>query len=207
MAIKEANHHIQGLVKRVHELEEQVKELSEELKKQNISHAENLKVLPLRMNQTLRQRDEEIQVLRKKLQSSDLVIQRLAEEARKKEVLLQHYKNRSSVLNEISKHREAFESILACLNVIEEPQTENRLENGSRETDLLDSSEGSDASDFNGNRLSTGAHGIDSGIATSYSSLGIVVNGETRQRISNRDGNCQEEVLLPSDDNPPPCFV
>ena len=205
VAIKEANHHIQGLVKRVHELEEQVKELSEALKKQNEAHAENLKVLPLRMNQTLRQKDEEIQELRQKLQSSEAIIERLVREASEHEDSVRHLKNRSRVLDEICKHREAFESVLTCLSVLEDPDNSSAsdaskiAENGIvRETDLLDSD--GEGEDINGNDRSHEKR-VDSGIGSSYSSFHLE-NGS-----ANEKGVLPEDVFLPPEENPPPCFV
>lgn len=204
VAIKEANHHIQGLVKRVHELEEQVKELSEALKKQNEAHAENLKVLPLRMNQTLRQKDEEIQELRQKLQSSEAIIERLVREASEHEDSVRHLKNRSRVLDEICKHREAFESVLTCLSVLEDPDNSSAsdaskiAENGIvRETDLLDSD--GEGEDINGNDRSHEKR-VDSGIGWSYSSFHLE-NGS-----ANEKGVLPEDVFLPPEENPP-CFV
>lgn len=205
VAIKEANHHIQGLVKRVHELEEQVKELSEALKKQNEAHAENLKVLPLRMNQTLRQKDEEIQELRQKLQSSEAIIERLVREASEHGDSVRHLKNRSRVLDEICKHREAFESVLTCLSVLEDPDNSSAsdaskiAENGIvRETDLLDSD--GEGEDINGNDRSHEKR-VDSGIGSSYSSFHLK-NGS-----ANEKGVLPEDVFLPPEQNPPPCFV
>lgn len=205
VAIKEANHHIQGLVKRVHELEEQVKELSEALKKQNEAHAENLKVLPLRMNQTLRQKDEEIQELRQKLQSSEAIIERLVREASEYEDSVRHLKNRSRVLDEICKHREAFESVLTCLSVLEDPDNSSAsdaskiAENGIvRETDLLDSD--GEGEDINGNDRSHEKR-VDSGIGSGYSSFHLE-NGS-----ANEKGVLPEDVFLPPEENPPPCFV
>lgn len=205
VAIKEANHHIQGLVMRVHELEEQVKELSEALKKQNEAHAENLKILPLRMNQTLRQKDEEIQELRQKLQSSEAIIERLVREASEHESSVRHLKNRSRVLDEICKHREAFESVLTCLSVLEDPgnssssEASKMAENGIvRETDLLDSD--GEGEDINGNDRSHEKR-VDSGVGPSYSSFHLE-NGR-----ANEKGVLPEDVFLPPEENPPPCFV
>lgn len=206
VAIKEANHHIQGLVKRVHELEEQVKELSEALKKQNEAHAENLKILPLRMNQTLRQKDEEIQELRQKLRSSEVIIERLVREASEHEDSVRHLKNRSRVLDEICKHREAFESVLTCLSILEDPDNSSTSEAGKiagngilRETDLLDSDE--EGEDINGNDRSHEKRQGDSGIGSSYSSFHLE-NGR-----ANEKGVLPEDVFLPPEENPPPCFV
>lgn len=198
VAIKEANHHIQGLVKRVHELEEQVKELSEALRKQNEAHAENLKILPLRMNQTLRQKDSEIQELRQKLHSSEALIERLVREASEHEASVRHLKNRSRVLDEICKHREAFESVLTCLSILEDPDDSSTSDAGKtgennvpRETDLLDS----DEEDINGNDVT-------SGIGYSYSSF----------HFENGTGNeksmlPEENSLSPAEEKPAPCFV
>lgn len=211
VAIKEANHHIQGLVSRVHELEEQVKELSEALKKQNEVHAENLRVLPLRMNQTMKQKDEEIQELKQKLKSSEAVIERLVRESNSREASLEHLKNRSRVLDEICKHREAFESILSCLSIIEDPDDSSGKisENGvPRETDLLDSYE--EDEDINGNDRSEKSHGKhwDSGTGSRNSSFYYEncntlahEKGMLREENSSRDGFQQDE------ENPPPCFV
>jgi len=205
VAIKEANHHIQGLVMRVHELEEQVKELSEALKKQNEAHAENLKILPLRMNQTLRQKDEEIQELRQKLQSSEAIIERLVREASEHESSVRHLKNRSRVLDEICKHREAFESVLTCLSILEDPgnssssEASKMAENGIvRETDLLDSD--GEGEDINGNDRSHEKR-VDSGVGSSYSSFHLE-NGRPNEK-----GVLPEDVFLPPEENPPPCFV
>ncbi|XP_031565440.1 uncharacterized protein LOC116300669 [Actinia tenebrosa] len=134
-AIKEANNHIQALSKANMELEERVKELSGVLRKQNEAHAENLAVLPLRMKQTLLQKDEEIQDLRK-------TVERLQLESNEKEIMLQHYKNKCKVLDEVARHRESLESILACLDYFKEPDYDegnNNLpdvSNQVRETDL-----------------------------------------------------------------------
>ena len=205
VAIKEANHHIQGLVNRVHELEEQVKELSEALKKQNEAHAENLKILPLRMNQTLRQKDEEIQELRQKLQSSEAIIERLVREASEHEGSVRHLQNRSRVLDQICKHREAFESVLTCLSVLEDPDNSSTSEAGKiaengivRETDLLDSD--GEGEDINGNDRSHEKR-VDSGVGSSYSSFRLE-NGR-----ANEKGGLPEDVFLPPEENPPPCFV
>ena len=205
VAIKEANHHIQGLVKRVHELEEQVKELSGALKKQNEAHAENLKILPLRMNQTLRQKDEEIQELRQKLQSSEAIIERLVRQASEHESSVRHLQNRSRVLDEICKHREVFESVLTCLSILEDPDNSSASEAGKiaenglvRETDLLDSD--GEGEDINGNDRSHEKR-VGSGIGSSYSSFHLE-NG-----ISNEQGTLPEDVFLPHEEKPPPCFV
>lgn len=211
VAIKEANHHIQGLVSRVHELEEQVKELSEALKKQNEVHAENLKVLPLRMNQTLRQKDEEIQELRQKLKSSEAVIERLVREANAREASLQHLKNRSRVLDEICRHREAFESVLTCLSIIEDPDDSSTSEGGKisengvpRETDLLDSYE--EGEDINGNESLHGKH-VDSGIGSRNSSFNYENANRANDRGMLREENSLGDVFSPLEENPPPCFV
>lgn len=215
VAIKEANHHIQGLVRRVHDLEEQVKELSGALKKQNEAHAENLKILPLRMNQTLRQKDEEIQELKQKLQSSEAVIDRLVREASEHEASVRHLKNRSRVLDEICKHREAFESVLTCLDIIEDPDDSSTSEAGKisengvpRETDLLDSYE--EDEDINGNE-SPHVKRVDSGIGSNYSTNYSSFNLENDSR-ENEKGMLQEEnsfgdVFLPPEEKPAPCFV
>ncbi|XP_078353793.1 vimentin-type intermediate filament-associated coiled-coil protein-like [Oculina patagonica] len=210
VAIKEANHHIQGLVKRVHELEEQVKELSEALRKQNEAHAENLKILPLRMNQTLRQKDEEIQELRQKLQSSEALIERLVREASEHEASVHHLKNRSRVLDEICKQREAFESVLTCLSLLEEPDDSSTSEAGKiaencipRETDLLDSDEESE--DINGNE-SSHVKRVDSGIGSSYSSFHLE-NGRGIEKETLPEENSFGDVFSQSEEKPAPCFV
>ena len=212
VAIKEANHHIQGLMRRVHELEEQVKELSQALKKQNEAHAENLKILPLRMNQSIRQKDEEIAELKQKLQSSEAVIERLVREASEREPLLQHLKNRSRVLDEISKHRDAFESILTCLSIIEDaeyssmPEGMKVTENGvPRETDLLDSCE--EDEDINGNTGFDSMKRADRAMIETSSSSIHLGNGGTNERGIAREGNPFGEVFPPSEEKPPPCFV
>lgn len=210
VAIKEANHHIQGLVKRVHELEEQVKELSEALRKQNEAHAENLKILPLRMNQTLRQKDEEIQELRQKLQSSETLIDRLVREASEHESSVRHLKNRSRVLDEICKHREAFESVLTCLSILEDPDDSSTSEAGKmaengipRETDLLDSDV--EGEDINGNE-SSHVKRVDSGIGSSYSSFNLE-NGRGNEKGMLPEENSFGDVFSPSEEKPAPCFV
>jgi len=206
VAIKEANDHIQRLMRRVHELEEQVKELSGALKKQNEAHAENLKVLPLRMNQSIRQKDEEIAELKQKLRASEAMVEKLVREASEREPLLQHLKNRSRVLDEISKHRDAFESILTCLSIIEDSEYSSMPEGGKfsengvpRETELLDSYE--EDEDINGNS-SLPVRRADSGIGTSYSSVDLGNSG------ANEKGILEEgEVFVPREEKPPPCFV
>lgn len=210
VAIKEANHHIQGLMRRVHELEQQVKELSGALKKQNEAHAENLKILPLRMNQSIRQKDEEIAELKQKLQVSEAAVERLVREASERDPLLQHLKNRSRVLDEICKHREAFESVLTCLSIIEDSE-DNSLaggrrmpENGvPRETDLLDSYEDEDV---NGNTSSL-VKRADSGIGTSSSSFVDFGDARTYGKRVLGEGNPYGEVFVPDEEKPPPCFV
>ena len=209
VAIKEANHHIQGLMSRVHELEEQVKELSGALRKQNEAHAENLKVLPLRMNQTMRQKDEEIAELKQKLQASEAAVERLVREANERESLFQHLKNRSRVLAEISKHRDAFESILTCLSIVEDseygsmPEGRRMLENCvPRETDLLDSSE--EDEDVNGN-TNLRIKRVDSGIGTpsSVDLGGVGTNEKTLMGETNPFG----EGFQRPEEKPSPCFV
>lgn len=211
VAIKEANTHIQGLMRRVHELEEQVKELSGALKKQNHAHAENLKILPLRMNQTMRQKDEEIAELKQKLQSSEAVMKRLVREASEREPLLQHLKNRSKVLDEVLKHRDAFESILTCLSILEDSDYRSLPEGDKanrigvpRETDLLDSDEDED---INGNK-NLPVKRADSGIGASASSSSVDLgNGGAYEKGMLRGENPFGEVFLPPDEQPPPCFV
>ena len=209
VAIKEANHHIQGLMSRVHELEEQVKELSGALRKQNEAHAENLKVLPLRMNQTMRQKDEEIAELKQKLQASEAAVERLVREANERESLFQHLKNRSRVLAEISKHRDTFESILTCLSIVEDseygsmPEGRRMLENCvPRETDLLDSSE--EDEDVNGN-TNLRIKRVDSGIGTpsSVDLGGVGTNEKTMMGETNPFG----EGFQRPEEKPSPCFV
>lgn len=212
VAIKEANTHIQGLMKRIHELEEQVKELSGALKKQNEAHAENLKVLPLRMHQTLRQRDEEITELKEKLKSSEAEIKRLVQEASEKEQLFQYLKNRSRVLDEILKHRDAFESVLTCLSILEDSDyctTPNvgkvSLNGAPRETDLLDSED----EDVNGNTNSPvkrADSGYEPGASTSSSSLDIGNGGANGGGVF-KEVNPFGDVFLPQEEEPPPCFV
>ena len=211
VAIKEANHHIQGLMNRVHELEEQVKELSGALRKQNEAHAENLKILPLRMNQTMRQKDEEIAELKQKLQASEAAVERLAREASERESLFQHLKNRSRVLAEISKHRDAFESILTCLSIVEDseygsmPEGRKMLENCvPRETDLLDSSE--EDEDVNGNTNLPIMKRVDSGIGTSPSSVDFGSVGGNEKGIMGETNSFGEGFQGP-EENPSPCFV
>lgn len=204
VAIKEANHHIQGLVSRVHELEEQVKELSAALKKQNEVHAENLRVLPLRMNQTLRQKDEEIQELKQKLKSSEAVRERLVRETNSREASLEHLKNRSRVLGKICKHREAFESILSCLSLIEDPDNSSgKISENSipRETDLLDSYE--EDEDINGNDRDGKI--FDSGIGSRNSSF-YYENGAHEKGML-REENSSGGAFQQDEENPPPCFV
>jgi len=131
-AIKEANSHIQALSKRNFELEERAKELSHVIRKQNEAHAENLAVLPLRMKQTMTQKDEEIQALRE-------TIGKLRQEANDRENMLQHYKYKCKILDEVSRHKDALESILSCLDLVEEPEDNNNVHtivNPDRETDL-----------------------------------------------------------------------
>lgn len=208
VAIKEANHHIQGLMKRNHELEEQVKELSAALRKQNEAHAENLKILPLRMNQTMKQKDDEIAELRQKLQKSEAAVEKLSREAREREAIFQHMKNRSRVLDEIVKHRDTFESILTCLSILEgseyysfSAEDGERTENGfQRETDLLDSY----AEDINGN---TGVSmNRDRSVGTSSSSVDLETNGKYRQEMLGQE-NPFSEVYTLSDEKPAPHFV
>ena len=204
VAIKEANHHIQGLVSRVHELEEQVKELSAALKKQNEVHAENLRVLPLRMNQTLRQKDEEIQELKQKLKSSEAVRERLVRETNSREASLEHLKNRSRVLGEICKHREAFESILSCLSIIEDPDNSSgKISENSipRETDLLDSYE--EDEDINGNDRNGKI--FDSGIGSRNSSF--YYENDAHEKGTLREENSSGGAFQQDEENPPPCFV
>lgn len=204
VAIKEANHHIQGLVSRVHELEEQVKELSAALKKQNEVHAENLRVLPLRMNQTLRQKDEEIQELKQKLKSSEAVRERLVRETNSREASLEHLKNRSRVLGEICKHREAFESILSCLSIIEDPDNSSgKISENSipRETDLLDSYE--EDEDINGNDRNGKI--FDSGIGSRNSSF--YYENDAHEKGMLREENSSGGAFQQDEENPPPCFV
>lgn len=204
VAIKEANHHIQGLVSRVHELEEQVKELSAALKKQNEVHAENLRVLPLRMNQTLRQKDEEIQELKQKLKSSEAVRERLVRETNSREASLEHLKNRSRVLDEICKHREAFESIVSCLSIIEDPDNSSgKISENSipRETDLLDSYE--EDEDINGNDRNGKI--FDSGIGSRNSSF--YYENDAHEKGMLREENSSRGSFQQDEENPPPCFV
>lgn len=139
VAIREANDHIQGLVSRVHELEGRVRELSASLKKQNETHAEHLAVLPLRLSQTMKQKNQEIDELKQQ-------VAKLVQRDNERETLVQHLRNRCKVLDEISRHRDTFESILSCLDVLREPdycseqdQNSGLLHPGlARETDLLD---------------------------------------------------------------------
>lgn len=204
VAIKEANHHIQGLVSRVHELEEQVKELSAALKKQNEVHAENLRVLPLRMNQTLRQKDEEIQELKQKLKSSEAVRERLVRETNSREASLEHLKNRSRVLDEICKHREAFESIVSCLSIIEDPDNSSgKISENSipRETDLLDSYE--EDEDINGNDRNGKI--FDNGIGSRNSSF--YYENDAHEKGMLREENSSGGSFQQDEENPPPCFV
>lgn len=204
VAIKEANHHIQGLVSRVHELEEQVKELSAALKKQNEVHAENLRVLPLRMNQTLRQKDEEIQELKQKLKSSEAVRERLVRETNSREASLEHLKNRSRVLDEICKHREAFESIVSCLSIIEDPDNSSgKISENSipRETDLLDSYE--EDEDINGNDRNGKI--FDSRIGSRNSSF--YYENDAHEKGMLREENSSGGSFQQDEENPPPCFV
>ena len=204
VAIKEANHHIQGLVSRVHELEEQVKELSAALKKQNEVHAENLRVLPLRMNQTLRQKDEEIQELKQKLKSSEAVRERLVRETNSREASLEHLKNRSRVLDEICKHREAFESIVSCLSIIEDPDNSSgKISENSipRETDLLDSYE--EDEDINGNDRDGKI--FDSRIGSRNSSF--YYENDAHEKGMLREENSSGGAFQQDEENPPPCFV
>lgn len=207
VAIKEANHHIQGLMGRVHELEEQVKELSAELKRQNEAHAENLKILPLRMNQTMRQKDEEIAELKQKLKHSEATVENLVREARERESIFLHVKSRSRVLDEILKHRDAFESILTCLSILDDseyssvPDERTMVENGiPRETDLLDS----DEEDINGNTSLPITKG--SGIGQSSSSVDFGASGTYRKEMLGQE-NPFRDVLSPSDEKPAPYFV
>lgn len=141
IAIKEANEHIQGLVNRVHELEQQVRELSSTVKKQNEDHTQELAVLPLRMKQTMKMKDEQIEELKQQVAV-------LTQRENEREALVRHLRNRCKVLDELSRHRDTLESILSCLDVLEEPDyckeqnhaadfTELRG-NLTRETDLLD---------------------------------------------------------------------
>lgn len=204
VAIKEANHHIQGLVSRVHELEEQVKELSAALKKQNEVHAENLRVLPLRMNQTLRQKDEEIQELKQKLKSSEAVRERLVRETNSREASLEHLKNRSRVLDEICKHREAFESIVSCLSIIEDPDNSSgKISENSipRETDLLDSYE--EDEDINGNDRNGKI--FDNGIGPRNSSF--YYENDAHEKGMLLEENSSGGSFQQDEENPPPCFV
>ncbi|KXJ10731.1 uncharacterized protein LOC110245021 [Exaiptasia diaphana] len=120
-AIKEANSHIEALTKRNFELEEKVKELSHVIRKQNEAHAENLAVLPLRMKQTVEQKDEEIKELKS-------VVEKLRQEASEREYLLQHYKYKCKILDEVSRHRDALESVLSCLDLVQETE-ENEDDN------------------------------------------------------------------------------
>ena len=141
MAIKEANEHILGLVNRVHELEQQVRELSSTVKKQNEEHTQELAVLPLRMKQTMKMKDEQIEELHHQIAV-------LTQREKERETLVEHLRNRCKVLDEISRHRDTLESILSCLDVLEEPDylkeqshSVNFAElrgNLARETDLLD---------------------------------------------------------------------
>lgn len=134
-AIKEANNHIQALSRTNLELEEKVKELSHVIKKQNEAHAENLAVLPLRMKQTMAQKDEEIQSLRS-------TVEKLRQEANEREIMLRHYKYKCKILDEVARHRESLESILSCLDIVQEPNYDEGnnnvqgIPNPDRETDL-----------------------------------------------------------------------
>lgn len=132
-AIKEANSHIEALTKKNFELEEKVKELSHVIRKQNEAHAENLAILPLRMKQTIAQKDEEISELKSALEL-------LQQDAKKQESLLQHYKYKCKILDELARHKDALESIVTCLDLVEEQTEDNNnghvVVNTERETDL-----------------------------------------------------------------------
>lgn len=132
-AIKEANSHIEALTKKNFDLEEKVKELSHVIRKQNEAHAENLAVLPLRMKQTMAHKDEEIHNLTS-------TIEMLQQEASKRETLLQHYKYKCKILDEVARHKDALESVLSCLDLVQEQPEDNNnghgVVNPDRETDL-----------------------------------------------------------------------
>lgn len=144
VAIKEANDHISMLHLRVHELEEKCRKLNEALETQNKISVEQLSVIPLRMNQTLIEKDEEIAELTSKLKSAQKVIGRLEVEISEKDALVRNLQDRSRVLDKIVMHRQALENIVTCLNVLQMEDEETLEEaisnyNDMQETDITGS--------------------------------------------------------------------
>lgn len=222
-AIKEANKHIEALSRRCLEMEERVKELSEILRQQNESHAEQLQVLPLRMNNTMKQKDEEIQELKKKLDSSQDLIEKLVREVSERDSLVLHLRNKCRVLDEMAKHRGALEQILSCLEIIEEPEydsdsgkhllTNNNIfcSETTKETYLVDNqSDGETARDGNvqeqesWNRISPSINRFDSGVGESISQSSSNVESPAGSEfgLSNK-----RNMSLPEDVFPPPAPV
>ncbi|EDO31297.1 predicted protein [Nematostella vectensis] len=147
--------HIEALTKRNMQLEEQLKELSEANRKQSEAHAQSLAVLPLRMNQTMKAKDEKITELQAE-------VDRLKLEASEREMLMEHLQNKCKILDEVARHRDALESVLACLDIIQEPDYDADGEN-ERETDLIN---GSIEKEGNDGRKEARDFRIDSGVDT-----------------------------------------
>ena len=169
-AIREANNHIQALSKTNLELAEKVKELSHVIRKQNEAHAENLAVLPLRMKQTMIQKDEEIHDLRN-------TVNILRREAKEREIVLQHFQNKCKLLDEVSRHREALESILSCLDLVQEPFSDVHMEGNNnhhtsadqvRETDLTNGYYEPEANTRDVSRDNSRSYRMDSGIGEEH---------------------------------------
>lgn len=216
--IKEANKHIEALSKRCLDLEERVKELSEVLRQQNESHVEQLQVLPLRMSNTMKQKNEEIQELKSKLDSSQVLIEKLVAEVSERDSLILHLRNKCRVLDEMAKHRGSLEQILSCLEIIEEPEYDsgsgkhlstnnNNFCQTTKETFLLVDNESDSEVTPDGNshaketwdRISSGVERYDSGVGESVSQSYSSLDSPAGSELGLNSALKKESVSSPED--------
>lgn len=225
-AIKEANKHIEALSRRCVELEERVKELSEVVRQQNETHAEHLQVIPLRMSNTMKQKDEELHELKQKLDSSQDLIEKLVSEVSERDSLIVHLRNKCKVLDEMAKHRGALEQILSCLEIIEEPEYDNRAGQflstnnnnycgeTTKETFLLTDNESEDDAAPNGSNHQSGKDPweepnkrYDSGIGESTSQASSSVESPAGSELGLGMELKDKNISLPEEVFPPPAPV
>ena len=229
-AIREANKHIEALSRRCVELEERVKELSEVVRQQNETHAEHLQVIPLRMSNTMKQKDEELQELKQKLDSSQDLIEKLVSEVSERDSLIVHLRNKCKVLDEMAKHRGALEQILSCLEIIEEPEYDSRAgqfistnnntfgDETTKETFLLEGASENESEDDiepNGSTHESGKESwdgsnnkrYDSGTGESISQASSAVESLAGSELGNGLGLNDKNISLQEDVFPPPAPV